>query len=718
MPLAVECTLGTNGLRQAEPKVRGARIAERPSSRANARDAREGLLLRARADAAATDQRGTLLDGDQALRGCRAPAVPYRRLRAAPVAVLTPRSPTSSPLTSLPPPARAQEYTDARVLVGNWFDTRKQPDFASTRPEARTEQQEAAARRLAAEGAGSLPVYGATLESQNPLKSKFERKIDYANVIYYRTDCTPAGFESVNKTVHFGAGGPTSLSARGGGELASGAAAPGHALPRDPAALAEYRARWLNEADPRNRVARYTTVMAASGGAGAGVPARFLASNAQRFLPGAVKALDALRERLLERHGVDGVAVLAASFAAARDEAAAAGMLAGGGAGGRSGGASMSILPGKAHLAVADPRGFTPLALRAHLDLAIGVHLSVDDETLLFRRFLDEYGSGRASPDALVGGLLQHGLPPARAAAVDRAWRELEELVALAARNVASAARAAERGGASAGASAGAGAAAAGHHAGAGGVTFGVARRAFDASFHPDVRRKPLPLRSPAAATARLVAGLAAAARDAGALGGGLAESLELSRAVAGVLGAVPPVPGEDAIAAHSPALYGLLDGAPLARPAWDAYAAMLSAAVDEDDPFTRLYDGCFHVAAKPAFAALAPAHRESAPRRVDGGLKTAMAEVGAGLTLGARPYTGADCPLPRVPPSKLDLDAVVAATGGDTHVALLVTHADGRKSVQRLVVDRFLDVNDAPALLARLAQAGVSDAIDCAVDF
>lgn len=54
----------------------------------------------------------------------------------------------------------------------------------------------------------------------------------------------------------------------------------------------------------------------------------------------------------------------------------------------------------------------------------------------------------------------------------------------------------------------------------------------------------------------------------------------------------------------------------------------------------------------------------------------------------------------------------------GVSHLLLLVTHADGRRSLQRIACDRFLRRDDQRDLLTRLAAAGVPDAVAAELDF
>ena len=50
--------------------------------------------------------------------------------------------------------------------------------------------------------------------------------------------------------------------------------------------------------------------------------------------------------------------------------------------------------------------------------------------------------------------------------------------------------------------------------------------------------------------------------------------------------------------------------------------------------------------------------------------------------------------------------------------MVVLVEFENGRKALQKIPKDRFLDVHDKVALLDRLTKAGVRNIKDCKVDF
>ena len=77
----------------------------------------------------------------------------------------------------------------------------------------------------------------------------------------------------------------------------SGFRAPRHELIRDPAKMAAYRARWINETEPALREQRFTSSVVA-GSAG---------STAPGFLVGVPKSVEVLRQTCVDALGSDGV---------------------------------------------------------------------------------------------------------------------------------------------------------------------------------------------------------------------------------------------------------------------------------------------------------------------------------------------------------------------------------------------------------------------------
>ena len=84
----------------------------------------------------------------------------------------------------------------------------------------------------------------------------------------------------------------------------SGFRAPRHELIRDPAKMAAYRARWINETEPALREQRFTSSVAA-GSAGSTAPG--FAPSVQRFLVGVPKSVEVLRQKCVDALGSDGV---------------------------------------------------------------------------------------------------------------------------------------------------------------------------------------------------------------------------------------------------------------------------------------------------------------------------------------------------------------------------------------------------------------------------
>ena len=81
-----------------------------------------------------------------------------------------------------------------------------------------------------------------------------------------------------------------------------------HELLRDPAALADYRARWINESQSTLRTLRFTTTM--NQALGTAIEKKFQIVP-QRFLVGVPKSLEVLRTRTEEALGMDGILRLA-----------------------------------------------------------------------------------------------------------------------------------------------------------------------------------------------------------------------------------------------------------------------------------------------------------------------------------------------------------------------------------------------------------------------
>ena len=170
--------------------------------------------------------------------------------------------------------------------------------FEGNRPEVVTELQ----IRGAQVTGRYVPVYGASLRSTYAHIKSVEDDLDYENPVYPYRKYTADKWVSVNQTTHFGMAhkcvdGEASM-------FESGFRAPRHELIRDPAKMAAYRARWINETEPALREQRFTSSVAA-GSAGSTAPG--FAPSVQRFLVGVPKSVEVLRQKCVDALGSDGV---------------------------------------------------------------------------------------------------------------------------------------------------------------------------------------------------------------------------------------------------------------------------------------------------------------------------------------------------------------------------------------------------------------------------
>lgn len=199
--------------------------------------------------------------------------------------------------------------------------------------------------------------------------------------------CAGEHYASVTQEVHFGQSykvHPHDVS-----EFKSHCARANHELIRDPEALAEYRARWLNEGEPVLRVQRFTSANAAA--VQGSVPSNFV-PHPQRFLVGVPKSVEYLREKAVDALGLDAVLRLALSLPATFRRS--------------------------------DSSMVNPL--RGAL-IKLGVKLSVDEANELWQH-LDHGHTNEAHLEDVIAALLGHPLDGARLTAVKRAWENLEEL--------------------------------------------------------------------------------------------------------------------------------------------------------------------------------------------------------------------------------------------------------------------------------------------------
>jgi hypothetical protein len=554
----------------------------------------------------------------------------------------------------------------------------------------------------------------------------------------------------------------------------------GPAVARDAALLASYRAEHTTEVRGAFAVTERFLSGAALSTGGAAVPACYQPVVA-RARAGAVKSVDVLLARAMEKLGWDAALRLHCELPLVFDK--------------------LSLRAVMARLRL------QPLTINEEKELLVdltgslaGHDLSAHRDALMAAMLPGEGAPARSTAgqdDPELGGR-------GRGSAVDRAWAALRDAAASLA---------------------GAGAE----------PTLATVRAAMDPELHPDVRRKPRPLRTPASAEARALEGLSAAMRvlaperyplpaaAAAAEAAAAARAAEL-RAIAdaapeapdgsivsrtmstsvpqplgtskrvangdhlvvkgtmvglrgrlhndpaagvstgGGSGALPPPglgqtanecfdwgvnlfaagkggsgggsggggsSGSSSSSSGDPllkesAMFEQLPGdTPLPFSAFRFWCRHLSAATPSDDAFCRVMGTLFHVGVTPVVPESYPPPRTEGVNVPDRnrGEKTAYAEVGAGLAFATIPYdpTLRSQPPPQPPPFS-DPDFKFSQ-GAAPAVALLVTHSDGRQSLQRVRVNRFTHSDDGAAgnltaLLQALHMAGVTDAVSCTVDF
>ena len=665
------------------------------------------------------------------------------------------------------------------TLNGPWFDVRKEPGVPQARPSVLTETQ----IRQAQVAGLPTPTYGAALASTYAHLKTIEQHFDYGNLVYYDRRYNGATSGSIQQTAHFGKTLPLDTA-----DFSTSYRLGGPAVARDPAQLAAYRATHTTDARGAFAVAQRFTTAHASATGGAAVPLRFQPSPA-RALAGQVKACDLLLAKASDVHGWH---------------------------------APLRLL-------LALPPSFDKLVLRAAL-ARLGLRaLTIDQEKELMRDLC-------ASPEghdmvAQRGALLERltaPLAPAgagaalRAAALARAWGQCALTAALHG-----------EGSSSSSGSDGSGSSSA-RDEDAPQLPLGAILQCLDAANHPDARRAPAPLRTPAAAAAAVAGGLSAALRLAqqgnAATSPALAAAAELARTtlpvrpprdgsvVSATLSSSVPLPlgtsrrvangdflvvrntvvGVPGRAHADPAAgagsarareagergavaacvdWGVPFGAPpgseggggargdggegaVGAPPLDAaarvaaaqageaeallaplpprtrvlrgtfdyyFGALCGAASPSDDAFCRALDTLFHVALAPRVPSAAPAPQGPGqegvvvPNRGGAGAQRSEAsEWGAGLRFASAPYDPSlrTQPPRRAPPAS-DADAKFSQ-GSAVSVAVLVTHSDGRASVERLAQDRFmpsgsggaLSAEEQAGLLVRLRRQGVATAV------
>jgi hypothetical protein len=184
---------------------------------------------------------------------------------------------------------------DAKCLVANWYDSRKEPSFPGVRPSVQTETQIRNAETLHV----PTPTYGAALRSTYAHIKSVEDHFDYSNLVYPDRRYNGSTSASISSTAHF-----SKKIDMDTADFSTSYHLGGPAVARDPALLATYRSQ--NTRDPRGAFAvsqRFTSGAVAST-TGSSVPSKYQPV-VNRALPGCVKSLDILLARAMERHGWD-----------------------------------------------------------------------------------------------------------------------------------------------------------------------------------------------------------------------------------------------------------------------------------------------------------------------------------------------------------------------------------------------------------------------------
>ena len=213
--------------------------------------------------------------------------------------------------------------------------------------------------------------------------------------------------------------------------------------------------------------------------------------------------------------------------------------------------------------------------------------------------------------------------------------------------------------------------------------------------------------------------------------GEGVTRGADAGAGAAGAVGAPPPDAAARVAAAQAAEAEALLAPLPPATPLlrgtfFHYFGALCGPASASDDAICRALDTLFHVALAPAVPSARPPPQSGAqegvvvPNRGGAGAQRSEAsEWGAGLRFASAPYDPSlrAPPPPRAPPAS-DADARFFQ-GSATSVAVVVTHSDGRVSVERLAQDRFmpgagggaLSAAEQAGLLVRLRRQGVATA-------
>jgi hypothetical protein len=436
-----------------------------------------------------------------------------------------------------------------------------------------------------------------------------------------------------------------------------------HELVRDPSALAEYRARWINEPEPALRLVRFTSAMTSSLATSV-APAHQV--SVQRFLVGVPKSVEVLRMRAADEIGVDAVLRLALT------------------------------LPATYHRSASSMVNPLRMALQAK-----GVKVSADQANELWK-FLDPTETLEAHRDDLIRALLGHPFGEARLAAVQRAWGNLTEL-SKGHRVTMGTVRATFDGAAH----------------------VDVRRKPvprFDAN--EGLKRVYEGLAAVVAFRTVTDDGKHVAnsdVTDATAVSyeafedyfAFLSATLDSDEAFVRMLdmGFRIGAPGQGPAVRAAP-LNGTL-----------AFAGANSGLLAPASPAKSV--SASSVASPTRSLSPASTRGPSAGEafRVGGGPRTTYSEIGSGLAFATKPYkpkTRDASPSPNRRQSRAPhaVDADMATASAVTHVVLLVTHGDGSKKLYKIPKDRFLDRKDEEGLRERLAKAGVFDIAHVKSDF
>lgn len=509
----------------------------------------------------------------------------------------------------------------------------------------------------------------------------------------------------------------------------------GDATVRDPAALAAYRTRWINYTRESNQAVadRFTTV--ASRASREAVGANFHIPSA-RYLRGFPRSFDVLRHKAIEKNGVNVILLLALML----------------------------------------PNDVYKLPFRAILS-ALDVHPSVDEEGEIWK-YLDPADMTTCTSDAFLHIFLERPLTRERARAIERAWKHIctthrtrtedstcvlrssgllnrtSESAFLPSSGFSPTASTQFSGTAfSKSSSIRPGSTGSNANSAA---SIGSIAACLDPQWHPDVRKKPVPVCSATECIRRTIGGISAVARLMGlapfidsarggtnAIGNGTAVERSGSREIkpgsrgstrpstAALLsfpGAAPITDDDNAYTSHAArtcrdamlhatALMELLPSDFLiTKDVFVQYAMALSASFDSDEEFSRVMDACFYSGARPVITAshTRTNRLENEPPPFDRGtLRTSASDVGSALAFGKIPYNPVRRDRSPRLKSSFDVDAAATillsptdnepttkyttATGvpeiGVSHLLVLVTHTDGRRSVQKIRRNRALGV-------------------------